>query len=743
MTNREDSSHTTAEEEEEELTEYGGSVPQIQVSEPSGEAAVDPLEDIDRSKELHVRSLYPYEGQRAEDLTFGENLILTAYPSKSGGDWWYGALARDGKSGFFPQTYVQVTEKFKAKALYSYAGGNADELPFAEGDELSIVDKSETDWWKAEQGGVVFIVPAAYLEIVEGSRPSNMIKDAVRDNSEAEDDIGHAETDDADDTDDSSDVDFLSAEDDSDSDVDPEATEADQEARETERQKVLEAAGLIVNQDVKPPPGVLRSRSARRPRPAPATPQRASIVSNSSTKELPSLPSVDPSRHLNDAFDRYETFKKTHGSINSRMSVSSIDTTPSSPPKSPAISVAPSLQRDGESRASHFLNFLGRSHTPATDNDKRTIPIISAPILNTPDTPSRESSPAFGSSWASLVDKSALDGIPKSERRRQETIFELITTEADYVRDLQLIVELFYSRLMSVLGEKATTVIFANIEDLLLINTTFLSSLEERQKDCRLYVDQIGDILHKHMSNMDVYLAYCVNQSNAGKVLQSMRDTNPELASNLQTLREDPVARSLDLSSYLLVPMQRMTRYPLLIRQILHYTEVAHDRDDITAALRIAEKILNHINETIRDQEGFERLKEISQNLWIGQGRLDLTAPTRHMGPRKLLKEGILLKAKSGRKLRSFLCSDILVLTDENAKTLYRIPISLSDVLVQDVPGRDDLGFRLVLAYPRGGDTISLRVTSVRDCQTWISAVESASKKCRNVEKRLSMPGSR
>ena len=56
----------------------------------------------------------------------------------------------------------------KAKALYSYEGTNADELPFAEGDELTIVDRSDADWWKAEQSGVVFIVPAAYLEVVEG-----------------------------------------------------------------------------------------------------------------------------------------------------------------------------------------------------------------------------------------------------------------------------------------------------------------------------------------------------------------------------------------------------------------------------------------------------------------------------------------------------------------------------------------------------------------------------------------------
>lgn len=53
--------------------------------------------------------------------------------------------------------------------------------------------------------------------------------------------------------------------------------------------------------------------------------------------------------------------------------------------------------------------------------------------------------------------------------------------------------------------------------------------------------------------------------------------------------------------------------------------------------------------------------------------RLDLLAPTRYMGERRLLREGVLLKAKSGRKLRGFLCSDILVLTEETAKNLYRM----------------------------------------------------------------------
>jgi hypothetical protein len=58
----------------------------------------------------------------------------------------------------------------------------------------------------------------------------------------------------------------------------------------------------------------------------------------------------------------------------------------------------------------------------------------------------------------------------------------------------------------------------------------------------------------------------------------------------------------------------------LRAEQILHYSEVAEERNLIENAVDTAEKILNHINETIREQEGTERLRAVSQELWIGQG---------------------------------------------------------------------------------------------------------------------------
>ncbi|KIK17887.1 hypothetical protein PISMIDRAFT_684848 [Pisolithus microcarpus 441] len=250
------------------------------------------------------------------------------------------------------------------------------------------------------------------------------------------------------------------------------------------------------------------------------------------------------------------------------------------------------------------------------------------------------------------------------------------------------------------------------------------------------------------MPHMRVYLDYCVNQANAGKVLQSLRDANPELSAQLQCLREDPSARNLDLSSYLLVPMQRLTRYPLLIRQILQYTDPPTSTPDLSVAPRLtlslptehaehesianslacAERILEEVNETIRDREGRERLGEVSEELRIGKDRLDLTLPTHHLGPRRLLKEGVLAKAKSGRKLRVLLCSDILLLLNESESGgLYRVPLPVHELEIytsRRYARSEDAYIGIHRAYPRGGETLVLP-------RAWTEAIVLAAAKAR------------
>lgn len=52
-----------------------------------------------------------------------------------------------------------------AKAVYAYTATSVDELSFEEGEALAIVDSSEADWWRAEKGGVIGVVPASYFDL--------------------------------------------------------------------------------------------------------------------------------------------------------------------------------------------------------------------------------------------------------------------------------------------------------------------------------------------------------------------------------------------------------------------------------------------------------------------------------------------------------------------------------------------------------------------------------------------------
>lgn len=162
----------------------------------------------------------------------------------------------------------------------------------------------------------------------------------------------------------------------------------------------------------------------------------------------------------------------------------------------------------------------------------------------------------------------------------------------------------------------------------------------------------------------------------------------------------------------------------------------------------------------------------------IQNRRLDLTKTTNYMGPRRLIKEGFLMKHKSGRRLCAFLCNDMLILTDEGVNRLYKmVQSSFFDtlsvgsrtefqianstgpsrcegafversetVLIGTAKandshldsGTDDLAFQLVFSYPRGGETLVFKTSSARDCDTWIKAISSASRRARDIRVRAS-----
>ena len=137
--------------------------------------------------------------------------------------------------------------------------------------------------------------------------------------------------------------------------------------------------------------------------------------------------------------------------------------------------------------------------------------------------------------------------------------------------------------------------------------------------------------------------------------------------------------------------MQRLTRYPLLLAQILRYTDetAATERALLREAMSKAEAVLQATNEAIREQESDYRLHELSETLHFSGSwtSISLASPSRLLGRRRLLKEGVLLKGRRGAKAKEMnacagavhqrfqltptdLCNDMLVLAQ--GSTIYK-----------------------------------------------------------------------
>jgi hypothetical protein len=119
--------------------------------------------------------------------------------------------------------------------------------------------------------------------------------------------------------------------------------------------------------------------------------------------------------------------------------------------------------------------------------------------------------------------------------------------------------------------------------------------------------------------------------------------------------------------------MQRVTRYSLLFKQILHYTPKDHlERADILAALDASENLARSVNQATKESESRQKIEEIALivDLQLPEENvnLDLFAPTRLLGNRLYIHEGPLVKNKSGRKIYCYLFNDLVLLVEPKLK---------------------------------------------------------------------------
>ncbi|XP_040080454.1 intersectin-2 isoform X2 [Oryx dammah] len=358
------------------------------------------------------------------------------------------------------------------------------------------------------------------------------------------------------------------------------------------------------------------------------------------------------------------------------------------------------------------------------------------------------------------ADLQTLDTMQPVERKRQGYIHELIETEERYVDDLQLVVEVFQKRITEpgFLTEGEMALIFVNWKELIMANTKLLKALRVRKKTGgeKMPVHMIGDILAAELSHMQAYIRFCSCQLNGAALLQQKTDEHADFKEFLKKLASDPRCKGMPLSSFLLKPMQRITRYPLLIRSILENTPENHvDHSSLKLALERAEELCSQVNEGVREKENSDRLEWIQTHVQCDglAEQLVFNSLTNCLGPRKLLHSGKLYKTKSNKELHGFLFNDFLLLTymvkqfavssaseklfssKSNAQfKMYKTPIFLNEALVKlpTDPSSDEPVFHI----SHIDRVYTLRTDNINERTAWVQKIKAASEQYIDTEKK-------
>ncbi|XP_055083049.1 intersectin-1 isoform X1 [Periophthalmus magnuspinnatus] len=677
---------------------------------------------------LQAQALYPWRAKKDNHLNFNKNEIITVLEQQD--MWWLGEL-QSGQRGWFPKSYVKlisasvpppagVASRNKNSndpgptdsppngkrpspsptkpeageeyiAMYTYESSEQGDLSFQQGDIVTVTRK-EGDWWTGVVGGKTGVFPSNYVKPRDSSSESLSLSGKTGS-------LGKK----------------------------PEIAQVIAPYTATGAEQLTLAPGQLILIRKKNPggwwEGELQARGKKRQIgwfPA----NYVKLLSPSTSKTTPTEPTppkvMTSSTALCQVIGMYDYVAQNDDELAFQ--------------KGQVITV---INKDDCDWWKGELN--GREGLFPSNYVK----------LTTDTDPSTQ--------WC--ADLHLLDMLSPMERKRQGYIHELIVTEENYVNDLQLVTEIFHKPLLEceLLTEKEVAMIFVNWKELIMCNIKLLKALRVRKKMSgdRMPVKMIGDILTNQLPHMEPYIRFCSCQLNGATLIQQKTDDNPEIKDFLKRLAMDPRCKGMPLSSFLLKPMQRVTRYPLIIKNILENTPESHpDHSHLKAALEKAEELCSQVNEGVREKENSDRLEWIQAHVQCEglSEQLVFNSVTNCLGPRKFLHSGKLFKAKSSKELYGFLFNDFLLLTQVtkplgssgsdkvfSSKThlqyrMYKTPIFLNEVLVK-LP-TDPSGDEPLFHISHIDRVYTLRAESINERTAWVQKIKAASELFIETEKK-------
>ncbi|CAH0699960.1 unnamed protein product [Spodoptera exigua] len=200
----------------------------------------------------------------------------------------------------------------------------------------------------------------------------------------------------------------------------------------------------------------------------------------------------------------------------------------------------------------------------------------------------------------------------------RKVLLELVDTERAYVKHLNNLLENYLEPLKkeTFLSNAEINALFGNIQEIVTFQRQFLQNLEEAleaepnfhhfefSNQFKNALFAVGNAFLYYVNHFKLYSSFCASHSKAQKVLHP-NEGNQALQEFLAA-RNPKQQHSSTLESYLIKPIQRILKYPLLLQQLRNLTDVnSEEHLHLVEALKGMEKVAEHINEMQRIHEEY------------------------------------------------------------------------------------------------------------------------------------------
>uniref|UniRef100_A0A8C0N851 TIAM Rac1 associated GEF 1 n=2 Tax=Canis lupus familiaris TaxID=9615 RepID=A0A8C0N851_CANLF len=200
----------------------------------------------------------------------------------------------------------------------------------------------------------------------------------------------------------------------------------------------------------------------------------------------------------------------------------------------------------------------------------------------------------------------------------RKVICELLETERTYVKDLNCLMERYLKPLQkeTFLTQDELDVLFGNLTEMVEFQVEFLKTLEDGVRlvpdlEKLEKVDQFKKVLFSlggsflyYADRFKLYSAFCASHTKVPKVLVKAK-TDPAFKAFLDA-QNPKQQHSATLESYLIKPIQRILKYPLLLKELFALTDAeSEEHYHLDVAIKTMNKVASHINEMQKIHEEF------------------------------------------------------------------------------------------------------------------------------------------